>query len=247
MLEGVLFDIDDTLVDTRGAFAHTMEVLSARFLPELAHERHPEVLELWRRDPNGHYRAYTRGELSARDQRMARANELQATFGGELFDAAGFEQWNEVFQAAFREGWQAFSDAAPAVTALRQAGIAVGALSNAPRTMQVDKLARTGLGDIEVLVTLDTFGVGKPDPRVFLEACRLLGTDPQRTAYVGDELDIDARGAAAVGMTGVWLDRPGARRGGVHLEDVTVATAEGLHVVESLALVPQVLGVTVSL
>lgn len=246
MLEGVLFDIDDTLVDTRGAFAHTMGVLSAHFLPALAPERHPEVLDLWRRDPNGHYRAYTRGEVSARDQRKARANELQATFGGKHFDDAGFDQWNEVFQAAFRDGWRAFSDAAPVITALRQAGIAVGALSNAPRAMQLDKLEQTGLGDVEVLVTLDTFGVGKPDPRVFLEACRLLGTDPQRTAYVGDELDIDARGAAAVGMTGVWLDRPGTRRGGVHLEDVSVATSEGLHVVESLALVPEVLGVTVS-
>lgn len=245
MIKGVLFDIDDTLVDTRGAFAHGLGVICDRYLPDLAPARRQEVLDLWRQDPNGHYRAYTRGEVSARRQRMDRANELHATFGGEVLDEAGFDAWDEVFQTGFKAGWKAFEDASSVLDQLRTAGILVGALSNAPKAMQLDKLARTGLGDLDVLVTLDTFGVGKPDPRVFLEACRLLGTSPEETVYVGDELDIDARGAGAVGLTGVWLDRPGTRRGGLHLEDVSVAAGEGLHVISSLDQVAQVLGLTV--
>ena len=245
MIKGVLFDIDDTLVDTKGAFAHGLSAICDRFLAHLSQEQREEVLDLWRQDPNGHYRAYTRGEISARRQRMDRANELHATFGGQVLDEAGFDAWDEVFQAGFKAGWKAFVDASPVLEELRAAGILVGALSNAPRAMQLDKLARTGLGDLDVLVTLDTFGVGKPDPRVFLEACRLLGTAPEETAYVGDELDIDARGAAAVGLTGIWLDRPGTRRGGIHLEDVSVAAGEDVRVIASLDQVAQVLGLTV--
>ncbi|GAA4627184.1 HAD family hydrolase [Cellulomonas oligotrophica] len=85
-------------------------------------------------------------------------------------------------------------------------------------------------------------GVGKPDPRVFVEACRRLGTDPARTAYVGDELDVDARAAAAAGLVGVWVDRPGPRRVPVTDEDVAAARAAGVHVVRSLDELPEVLG-----
>ena len=166
MIKGVLFDIDDTLVDTKGAFAHGLSAICDRFLAHLSQEQREEVLDLWRQDPNGHYRAYTRGEISARRQRMDRANELHATFGGQVLDEAGFDAWDEVFQAGF-------------------------------------------------------------------------------TAYVGDELDIDARGAAAVGLTGIWLDRPGTRRGGIHLEDVSVAAGEDVRVIASLDQVAQVLGLTV--
>ena len=36
---------------------------------------------------------------------------------------------------------------------------------------------------------------GKPDPSRPLNASRQLGTRPERIAYVGDELDLDALGA----------------------------------------------------
>jgi len=90
-----------------------------------------------------------------------------------------------------------------------------------------------------MLVGVDTLGVGKPDPAVFLEAARRLGTDPARTVYVGDELDIDAAAAAAAGLVGIWLDRPGGRR--VHVHDREVAAA-GVPVITTLAELPALLG-----
>ena len=242
-IDGVLFDIDDTLVDTRGAFAHALTAVCARYLPGLTSQQNEQALAMWRSDVNGHYRAYTRGEVTAREQRIARANELHAHFGGEHLDDAGFDAWDLVFQSGFRAAWTAFADARGVLDHLSASGLKLGALSNAPMAMQVDKMAATGLGDLEILVTLDTFGVGKPHAKVFLEACRLLGTDPQRTMYVGDELDIDARGAAAVGLAGVWLDRPGTRRGGVHEEDAGLAARHGVHVIESLDQVTKLLGI----
>src|SRR3954452_19825244 len=63
---------------------------------------------------------------------------------------------------------------------------------------------------VGVLVGMDVFGVGKPDPRVYRHACAVLGVDPAQVAYVGDELDVDARGAREAGLLGVWLDRHGS-------------------------------------
>ena len=127
---------------------------------------------------------------------------------------------------------------------LLDAGLRIGALSNARQDLQTVKLARAGLGDrLEVLVGVDTLGFGKPDPRVFLEACRRLGTAPARTAYVGDELDVDAVAARQAGLVGVWLDRPGPRRVVVDDAEVAAARATGVHVIASLDELPAALGV----
>ena len=242
-IAGVLLDVDDTLVDTRGAFADAMAEIARTYLPSLPEEQHADVLAVWRRDAGGHYRAYTRGEQSFREQRMTRANELMAAFGGPVLDDAGFDAWDVVFEAAFADAWRAFPEAAAAVEALLGAGVAVGALSNAATDYQVRKLAAVGLGErVPMLVGIDVLGVGKPDPRVFLEAARRLGTDPAETLYVGDELDIDAGGAVRAGLQGAWLDRPGARRGGAHPEDPAAAEAAGIAVVASLTEVVGLVG-----
>jgi putative hydrolase of the HAD superfamily len=238
--DGVLFDIDDTLVDTRGAFAAALGVVGERYLPHLPADQHPELLSHWRADPGGHYSRYTRGEVGYREQRLARANAMHAAFGGSLLDEDGFTTWDEVFEEAFRTAWEPHDDAAAAVAELRNLGVAVGALSNASVDYQSLKLERVGLAEaVPMLVGVDTLGFGKPDARVFVEACRRLGTDPARTAYVGDELDVDAVAARTAGLTGVWLDRPGPRRVPVSAQEVA---ASGVVVISGLAGLPGALG-----
>jgi putative hydrolase of the HAD superfamily len=240
-VDGVLFDIDDTLVDTRGAFGHALSALARHYLPDLPPERDPELVTVWRADVGGHYAAYTRGEVDFVAQRMTRANELHAHFGGPVLDAAAFAVWDEVFQAEFADAWSAHADVDAVLDTLLAAGLAVGALSNASVELQTVKLARVALLErVPMLVGVDTLGFGKPDPRVFLEACRRLGTAPERTAYVGDELDVDAVASREAGLLGVWVDRPGGRR--LPLTDAEVAAA-GVVAIESLDQLPGVLGI----
>lgn len=239
VVDGVLFDVDDTLVDTRAAFRVALAAVLDRYAPGADVDA---ALALWRADPGGHYRAYTRGERTAREQRMTRANELHAAFGGPVLDDAAYDTWVALFDAAFAAGWVAHADADTVLVRLLDAGVRIGALTNAGHAHQTTKLARVGLGDrLEVLVSLDTLGFGKPDPRVFVEACRRLGTAPARTAYVGDELDVDAVAAREAGLVGVWLDRPGPRR--VPVTDADLAAARVVRI-GTLAELPPVIGLT---
>ncbi|MET0788221.1 MAG: HAD family hydrolase [Cellulomonas sp.] len=239
-LDGVLFDIDDTLVDTRGAFVHALTGVARRWLPDLPADRHHELVAVWRADVGGHYAAYTRGEVSYGEQRMARANELHERFGGPALDAVGFARWDETFEAEFSGAWSAHPDVDAVVDRLLAAGLAVGALSNAAVAYQTRKLERAALLErVPMLVGVDTLGFGKPDPRVFAEACRRLGTAPERTAYVGDELDVDAAAARAAGLVGVWLDRAGGRR--LDIDDDEIEAA-GVVVVRTLDELPGALG-----
>ena len=235
-VDGVLFDIDDTLVDTREAFRVALATVLDRYAPGADVDA---ALAQWRADPNGHYRAYTRGEKSFREQRMTRANELHAAVGGPVLDDPAYDAWDELFDAAFAAGWAVHDDVEEVLERLLTAGLRVGTLTNARVEYQTTKLQRAGLGDrLEVLVGVDTLGFGKPDARVFLEAGRRLGTAPARTAYVGDELDIDAAAARVAGLHGVWLDRPGPRRVPVDAHEVEAA---GVAVIRSLSELPAAL------
>ncbi|GEL98612.1 HAD family hydrolase [Cellulomonas terrae] len=238
-VDGVLFDIDDTLVDTRGAFAHALSDVARRYLPDLPPERYPDLVTVWRADVGGHYAAYTRGEVGFDEQRMTRANELHEQFGGPVLDDDAFAVWDESFQQAFADAWAAHPDVDAVVDKVLAAGLAVGALSNASVALQTTKLERVSLlARVPMLVGVDTLGVGKPDPRVFVEACRRLGTAPERTAYVGDELDVDAVAARAAGLLGIWVDRPGGRR--LPLTDAEIAAAD-VRTIHSLDELPSAL------
>ena len=242
-VDGILFDIDDTLVDTRGAFGTALATIARRYLPGVPPDRDADLVTFWRADVNDHFGRYTRGEIGQVEQRMARANELHEKFGGPVLDDAGFAAWDEVFDGGFRAAWSSHDDVDEVLDRLVTAGLHVGALTNAAVAYQADKLERTGLADrVPLLVGLDTLGFGKPDPRVFLEACRLLGTAPARTAYVGDELDIDARAALDAGLVGIWLDRPGGRRLVLPPDDLVAARRAGVRVITSLAELPAALG-----
>ena len=209
MIRGVLLDVDDTLVDTRGAFRHALLRVADEYLRDGLDP--DDVVRFWREDRSGWYRAHTRGEMTHREQRMRRANELHAAYGGPAMDEAAYDIWDAGFERHFREGWRAFDDVTALLDALDEAGLPYGAVTNADSAYQRLKLDACGLSRVPVLVGVDTFGVGKPDPRVFLEGALRLGVDPSDAVYVGDEPDIDARAAAEVGLVGVWRDRPGTR------------------------------------
>ncbi|MGW8564736.1 HAD family hydrolase [Isoptericola sp. NPDC055881] len=241
-VDGVLLDVDDTLVDTKGAFAQALTAVAVEHLPHVPAELYPQLLAHWRSDPGGHYKRYTRGETDALTQRRLRADLLHRTFGGEPVTEASFADWDALFWGTFERSWTAFDDAAAALDVLRTAGVAVGVVTNAATELQERKLRAAGLEGVPVLVGVDTLGYGKPHPDVFVEGARRLGTDVARTAYVGDEPTTDALAARAAGLRGVWLDRPGARRDDEHHVDADALRAEGIVVLPDLKGLPDALG-----
>ncbi len=51
------------------------------------------------------------------------------------------------------------------------------------------------------------FGSAKPDPALFLEACRRLGLAPGHVLHVGDHPQTDIAGAARAGLRSCWINR----------------------------------------
>jgi HAD superfamily hydrolase (TIGR01509 family) len=90
---------------------------------------------------------------------------------------------------------------------LRTRGIKTGLVANSwpdpGRVLRRDAEA-FGLAErLDVMLFSEEVGVPKPEPEIFLQACRLLEVEPFDTMFVGDNLVTDVQGAANVGMTTV--------------------------------------------
>jgi putative hydrolase of the HAD superfamily len=101
----------------------------------------------------------------------------------------------------------AYPDAAPALTALRAAGIRTVVVSNWDASLH-ERLAETGLAVlVDGALASAEVGAAKPERAIFTAALELAGAAPEEAWHVGDTLEADVEGARAAGLTAVLIDR----------------------------------------
>ncbi len=104
------------------------------------------------------------------------------------------------------------------LTAMRAAGLRLACATNKPLRFADPLLARTGLRKyFDIVATSDLAGARKPDPAVFLYACRALGVTPAQACVIGDS-DNDGAGARAAGCR--YLLVPYGYREGRQLREI---------------------------
>ncbi len=156
--------------------------------------------------------------------------EVEEEFDRGSASTSGEEVWREVvrrcaaapptddaislFLSALRRDEapvEVFSDVGRCLDELRERGLALGVVTDGrdePAARRV--LERAHLAPyFRAVVASETEGFAKPDPRIFHRAVERIGSTPERTIYVVDLATVDARAAAAAGLTGVWLHRDG--------------------------------------
>ncbi|MEV7661190.1 HAD family hydrolase [Paenarthrobacter sp. NPDC089316] len=208
-IRGVLFDIDDTLVDLEYAMTTALRDVSEHLLPGLDQAGWVKFGRIFTHETTHFYDRYLAGELTFNEQRLLRGRAALGHFGVELEDGEEAQAWVAEYHQRQTSYVRAFGDVEEVLDALDAAGVPYGAVSNNVHDYQRAKLDGAGLARITTLVGTDTVGVPKPDPAIYLEGVRLLGTNPGETLYVGDNRLLDADGATAAGLVGVWLNRTG--------------------------------------
>lgn len=202
-IRAVLWDIDDTLFDYTGADRAGMrrhlaaEGLIDRFATV------DQALGRWREITDAQWLRFAAGETDYLGQRRDRTRVF---LGAELTDAEA-DAWFGRYLGHFESAWTLFPDALAALDVLagdyRQA-----VLSNSSSPVQDRKLRVLGVRDhFEAVVCAAEVGAAKPAAAAFHAACDALALPPAEVAYVGNEPDIDAGGAVAAGLAGIWLDR----------------------------------------
>ncbi|MEV4917028.1 HAD family hydrolase [Streptomyces tirandamycinicus] len=205
-IRAVLWDIDDTIFDYAGADRAGLERhLRAEGLAE-AYASVDQALTRWKELTHFHWRRFEAGGVDFEAQRRDRVRDF---LGVPAMSDARADEWFACYVTHYEAAWQLFPDAVPALDRLAD-GFRHGVLSNSSLRNQHRKLTVLGVRDrFEAVVCAAELGVAKPRAAAFHAACDALGLPPGQVAYVGDHPDIDAEGAVAAGLAGIWLDRGG--------------------------------------
>jgi len=140
---------------------------------------------------------------------------VRAAFGAEA-SAPGFEaSFAELFAHYARaDAWRLGDGTLDTLRMLRAAGLRLGIVSNFDGRL-LPLLAGLGIAPlVDVIVASAAHDAAKPNVRIFLTAARLLGARPADILHVGDDIDLDVRGAGAAGFRAMLLDPRGGRAPG---------------------------------
>jgi 2-haloacid dehalogenase len=104
-----------------------------------------------------------------------------------------------------------FDDSVQALAQLRSMGFKLAALSNIDEHSFEMAMAKAGI-KFDIVVTAQRVGAYKPDPahfRAALADLRAAGIAPKRVLHVAQSRRADIVVANAIGLTSVWVNRPG--------------------------------------
>lgn len=175
-LEGVLFDLDGTLVDT---WALYLEAYRRALEPMV--ERLPTPEEVEAVGPSAERHLF-RGLLG--EERGEEAHRRFRSHYEELHD--------ELFEGVY-------PGVVEALDALRRRGRRLGIVTGKSRPAWEVTRRRVELGPFHVVITEDEADEPKPSPEGLARALRELAAPPERTVYVGDAFrDLEAARAAGV-------------------------------------------------
>jgi putative hydrolase of the HAD superfamily len=80
-------------------------------------------------------------------------------------------------------------------------------VTNGIDRVQRSRLAASGLAPLfDAIVTSQSCGFAKPDPRILHVALDAMGVRPRHAVYVGDDPATDGAAARAAGVRFVWMD-----------------------------------------
>ena len=201
-IRAVTLDLDDTLWPCEPTI-----VRAERLALEWLTERVPEVIAPWSIERLRERRMAihaARPELK-HDFRKIRGLALQEVFreagADDAQSAAIIEDSLEVYMAA-RNRVELYPEVLACLERL-SSRYRIASLSNGNAC-----LVTIGLDHLfHATIAAHTHGAGKPDPALFHLACRELGCAPEEVVHLGDDIELDVRGARGAGLHAVWMNR----------------------------------------
>ena len=193
-LAGVLFDMGGVVMDSPLHAIARYE--RARGLPPNAINR-----AIAAAGETGAWARLERGELTV--AAFCAPFEAECRAHGVEVDGSGV-------MAAIAEAGVARPAMLEAIRRIRARGLRVGALTNNWRREGPDDdvIPHRLRAHFDVFVESRVVGLRKPDPRIYTLACRELGVEPARTAFL-DDIGRNLKSARELGMATIKVDDPG--------------------------------------
>ena len=186
-VQGVMIDLDGTMVDTMGDFDLALNAMLAELqLPAIARS--------------------TIGQLVGKgSEHLIRQTLQQVGADAARFDTA-FASYQRHYGEINGQQSRLFDGVQQGLEQLQALGLPLACLTNKPQMHAEVLLQRLGIaGYFRCVFGGDAFVRKKPDPLPLLETARALGTDPAVTLMLGDSSN-DAQAAHAAGCPVLLVD-----------------------------------------
>ena len=205
-LRAVFLDIGDTVMRPNPSWEHVYAIAFEEYGIKV--EMEALYAALRRAYHHGGF-GFEAGFEPTEETSFARTMQIDsaalADLGFEPMPESFFRRLSELFMVT--SNWHVFADAKPALAALRERGLVVGAVSN--WVWQLPELlhALDLVSHFDFIAASSRIGFEKPHPEIFHWALEQAGVEPGEAIHVGDHLDADVAGARGAGIQPVLIDR----------------------------------------
>jgi len=136
-------------------------------------------------------------------EELVRRTMQEAGYRIEPFDA----YFDDVYATFARPGiWELFPGIPAILAELNRLKIRLGVISNFDRRLY-PVLGHLGILEaFENIIISSEVGISKPAARIFLEAARRFQVEPAEILHVGDDADLDEKGAFSAGCKSFLID-----------------------------------------
>ena len=203
MIQGIVFDLDNTLYVQQAPFAEAIHSL----FPTFPTEKMNALFIRFRYYSDFHYMKSITGEWSLEKMRYERIRLALSDFEFSPNDSD-----LDAFQTAYDEALQTIS-LPPAICTMLDFLVAqktpLGIITNGPVKRQEDKIHALQLTHwipSDKIIISDGVQIQKPDPRIFKLMEKKLDLTPDKLLYIGDSFDNDVVGAKAADWSVWWFN-----------------------------------------
>jgi len=170
----------------------------------------PSTVAAYQRINHDLWAAFRRGEITQKALARERFRRLLCEVAGDPRRAA---RLGETYLDHLSTRGDRLPGCRPVLQRLRKR-YRLGVVTNGIDRVQRSRLAASGLAPLfETVVTSQSCGFAKPDPRILHVALDAIGVLPRHALYVGDDPATDGAAARAAGVPFVWIDRGQKTRG----------------------------------
>ncbi|TCP59394.1 putative hydrolase of the HAD superfamily [Tumebacillus sp. BK434] len=192
MIRGILFDLDETLLDRSASLKRFLQDQYARYRPYFQaipyRQFEARFLEL---DERGYVH-----KSVVYSQLIAEWSVKGLTSDQLLHD----------YRIGFAKHSTAFPDLHELLTNLRANNYKLGIVTNGETLFQQQNIEALGLPRlVDTILISEHEQLRKPDPAIFYRAAQRLGLSPKECLFVGDHPSNDIAGARNAGMSTAWF------------------------------------------
>lgn len=194
-IRGLLFDLDNTLIDREAAFVRFVTCFYEERLRNFTSMAQDDaVAEMVRWDCDGHA------------DRAGMFAKWAVEWPEAGLDPEKLLPW---YRSEMKQHVQPDADNNRLLADLNRRGLPWGIVTNGNTTGQHVACRAAGLDQLApFIIVSETAGYKKPDPRIFRDALKLTGiSSPGHVLFVGDNPRADIDGAKRFGMQTAWVRR----------------------------------------